>query len=501
MKQITPKTIVCIKKTVASLLFLLMASWIEAQPNYSFVQTSETTNELQGHKHLLIKGELLVPEDRQKPKALMLHLPVLIIKSLAQSNSEPIFWFDGGPGASNILSLDKIKHVQQQQLMAQHDFVCIGYRGTDGNVLLHSKKINKAFKGTGHQLLSDRSLDKIEHEIKKYTAQLQKKGININCYTIMDVIDDMEAARLALGYKKINCISVSYGTRVALLYSYKYPEALNKTVMIGACPPGYFLPRAEQAELTIGQYDSLYQLQASATNTYSIKTAMQQAFDNMPKRWSVYKLDKDKIKAGTMGALYTKGFSIWAFNEYLRAAYSGDYRGLFLLQKLYDRTTRSFIGDIYAKTVSADMSNDTSASFPGRDELRQSKTLLGNNVAVIYGSTAKLWNIQSIPAAYKTCRLSETETLVISGALDFRTPATITEKALMPFLRKGQHLVLKNSSHTDILQNVMKSPDFLHTYFDKNKIDSALITPASALDFSPAKPIGKLKLFVIGLLL
>lgn len=483
-------------------LFMVMGTQLlKAGLGDSLILKSKTIIELYGRKHVLLKGELLVPEDRSKPEGKLLRLPVQVIKASVSVDAEPVFWLDGGPGASNILKLNKIKVARQQQLMEHHDFVCVGYRGVDGTVKLRSKKINKAFKGSGHRLLSDRSLDKVEQEIRTYVTRLKDNGVNINSYTIMDVMEDMESARLALGYKKINLIAVSYGTRVAQVYAYKYPDALKRVVMIGVSPPGSFLVKADQTQRALYQYDSLYQALVAGRDTHVIMKAMQKAFERMPRRWSVFRLDADKIKAGTTGALYARGFAVWACNAYLSAAYLNDYRGLFLLQKLYDQTTRACIGDMYAKTVSADMRTDVQGPFFSRNELRHTTTLLGNNVAVIYGSTAHLWNIRSIPEVYKTARFTDVETLLVSGELDFRTPPGLTEKELMPFMKRGRHVVLTGMSHSDILQSVMKSTHFLYKYLEEGKVDVSLVDPLPPVDFRPAKPMSKLKLFVIGLVL
>jgi pimeloyl-ACP methyl ester carboxylesterase len=43
---------------------------------------------------------------------------------------------------------------------------------------------------------------------------------------MVDVIADFENARNALGYDRINLMSASYGTRVALLYAYLHPATV-----------------------------------------------------------------------------------------------------------------------------------------------------------------------------------------------------------------------------------------------------------------------------------
>lgn len=446
-----------------------------------------------GITYTTIEGTIDVPEDYTNPSGRRLQLPFFVVKSNSEKPAEPIFWLDGGPGGSNILNEKKIAVSSPAKLLANHDLVCVGYRGVDGSTVLKSDKVNKAMKGLHHKMLSDESLNNIEVQIKKYCTQLKNDGIDINNYTILQVIEDMEQVRKLLNYQTINIISASYGTRVALLYSYKYPEVLKRTVMIGACPPGYFLTRPEQAEFTLAHYDSLYQLQYGQG---SIRDAMRKAFQQMPKRWSGFRLDADKIKTGTMIALYARDFAMVAFDAYFKAVNKGDYSGLFLLQKIQDMNSGAVIGDIFSKTVSADIidSADYSNYLKTNDQ-----TILGNNIATIYQSMANVWAIKSIPEEYKKCRMSDSETLIISGDLDFRTPAYITEKELMPYLTHGQHIVLQNMSHRDIFMNVMKSPDFLSNYFDSGIADKKSISSIEKIDFTPKSKISKPKLFFVGL--
>ncbi|NOS90709.1 MAG: alpha/beta fold hydrolase, partial [Cyclobacteriaceae bacterium] len=226
------------------LLVLFQNSFSQSREQFTLL-TKETV-EIQGIKYVLQKGQLQVPEDRTKPNSRILTLPIKIFKSNSENPTEPIFWLDGGPGASNIPSVGSLSSAPvSSELLKNHDIVCVGYRGADGSTILNSKKVNKSFKGLNHQQLSDKSLDNIQTKMNEYLAELKKKGIDINKYTMVDVIDDIEFARKAMGYKSINLLSVSYGTRVALLYSYRYPQALNRTVMIGPNPPGHFIWQAE----------------------------------------------------------------------------------------------------------------------------------------------------------------------------------------------------------------------------------------------------------------
>lgn len=71
----------------------------------------------------------------------------------------------------------------------------------------------------------------------------------------------------------------------------------------------------------------------------------------------------------------------------------------------------------------------------------------------------------------------------------------------MPFLKNGRHVVLKNMSHSDILLNVMKSQDFLYQYFEFDKVDESLIGSVPIVDFTSKSKLGKIKIFVAGLVM
>lgn len=485
-----------IHKTIVLSVFLLLnlnTSCSQQLPTEGIKNGLPITIDQQTYQTL--EGYINVPEDRLQPNSRRLLIPFLVIKSSSKHPSHPIFWLDGGPGGTNILSIQKIAQSHPGQILANHDFVCVGYRGVDGTVSLKSAKVNKALKGIGHQMLSQASLKEMEKQVSAYYRELKQSGIQIDHYNITQVIEDFEYARQFLGYQKINLLSTSYGTRVALLYSYRHPEVLHRSLMIGACPPGYFLPRAEFAEAMIHRYDSIYSAQKDANYKGSIKEAMKKAFREMPKRWATFKLDPEKIKAGTASALYNRGFATMAFDAYFKAAKNQDYSGLFLLQKIQDMNNIDAIGDVYCKTISAD------ASILIPEENRASaQTILGENMALIYQRTAKSWPIQPIEEHEARIQNTAVPTLVISGDLDFRTPAWITQKVLMPSLLSGQHLVLKNMSHLDILMNVMKSPAFLQQYFDTGRADASLLPTVDRIDFHSNASVSKAKIFVIGVI-
>lgn len=437
-------------------------------PQFVIEQSKEI--KIKKEKYLLITGYINVPENRNTNRTTFIQLPVIIFKSNNLNPLEPVFRLAGGPGESNIP-----KSISNTDLLNNHDFVFIGYRGVDGSVKLKSKKLAKALKGINNQLLSDMSLDNIERTAKEYLEDLKKQDIDISAYTIMDVIEDLEYAREALGYTKINLLSGSYGTRVALIYSYIYPHVIHRTVMNGSNSPGHFLWYPEKTEEILHKWDSIYKQAGKG----SIKEAMAVSFQNMPKKWSLFKLDKDKIKTGTFVFLFSTEMAVMAFDAYFRAAEKGDYSGLYLIQKAYDLfVPRNTWGDMFQKGFSADFDPDMNY----REFLRSfdETTILGANYALLLWGSSGTWQSESMPAAYKELRHSETETLILSGELDVSTPVDYTIEKLMPMMANAHHIVLGNMSHTDVAnaqpENYRK---VINEFFFSGLVNTAAYEPQS----------------------
>ncbi len=87
--------------------------------------------------------------------------------------------------------------------------------------------------------------------------RLQSEGVDLDGYSMMEVIADLEAARIGFGYEKINLHSESYGTRLAQIYAWKHPESLHRAVLIGVNPPGHFVWEPEMVDAQLAQYAEL----------------------------------------------------------------------------------------------------------------------------------------------------------------------------------------------------------------------------------------------------
>ena len=412
------------------------------------------------------EGFLIVNEDPSDTLSRKNMLPVLRIRSVSMNPREPIFWLNGGPGQSNM------SYCKLRGLLENHDFVLLGYRGVDGSIVLNCKNVKKSMKGIGSNLLSDASINSISKDLESLSKELTNQEIDIDHYTMMDVVADLEAARKAFRYEKINLLSFSYGTRVALIYSYLYASVLSRSVMVAVNPPGHFSWSPKKIDEQLDYYDQLF---ASDTNRYDgrpLSQSIRNALAKMPSRWTIFKLNPGKIKVITFAMLFQKQNAALVFHCY-RAAEKGDYSGLYVLQRFYDFMIPSMFvwGDLMAKA-----STEFDPDIDYISIMRDSTTIMGSPLSLlICGSAAGHWPVYLLPPELNRIRQSDVQTLLISGSLDFSTPADYATEELLPFLTNGKQIILREMGHVgDLLWLQRPAMDCLLTrYYDEGVVDES----------------------------
>jgi hypothetical protein len=243
--------------------------------------------------------------------------------------------------------------------------------------------------------------------------------------------------------------------------------------MVGVNPPGHFIWWPEKTEEIIQSYDSINKRLPNTDKTL-ITENIYKAFSNMPKRWSFFILDADKIKATTFILLYRKQTAVMAFDAFKNAAQNNDYSGLYLMQLAYDYLVPGMFswGDLLNKGASIDLNNKTDY----KKILTTENNKIGAPISLLIWGVAADWPTTKINNDYKKVKYSSTETLMIGGNLDISTPPEYATNELIPFMPNAHQVILKNMAHVDDLMYLQKNA-FDHlviNYLDNGKIDSSL---------------------------
>lgn len=423
-------------------------------------------------------GTLVVPENRDKPDSRLIEIPVIRIHSKGEKPAEPVFGLTGGPGMSNM------KWKPLDSLLANHDFVMVGYRGVDGSSVLDCPEIKKALK-TDDDLLSEQALRNIGKSWTDCANRLTNDGIDINGYTIMEVIEDTEAARTALGYERINLLSESYGTRVAYLYSVKHPESIYRSAMIGVNPPGRLHWEPETIDAQLKYYSDLWSKDPAMTKrSPDLLNTIRDVIQNMPKKWLFFSINPGKVRTVTFALLYHRTTAAVIFDAYI-AAKNGDPSGLALMSLAFDYVMPPMFtwGDLASKAVSADF--DPSRNY--MTELDPPDSVLGSPLGKLLWGPLSLasWPVKPISGEYRRLQYSDVETLLISGSVDFATPAEYATKELLPYLRNGHQVILSEIGHVnDVWKLIPATTERLLTTFYNTGVPDTSLSTYTDMDFN-----------------
>lgn len=420
-------------------------------------------------------GTLVVAENRRNPDSRLIALPVRRIPSLSQSPLDPIFWFEGGPGAPNQMLYPT------DGLIESHDFIMVGYRGLEGQVYLQCPEIGDVLRSTDGDYLGDNALAGYAQAARACGDRLNAEGIDLNGYSMNQTIADNEAVRKAMGYERINLFGNSYGTRLQMLYQWLHPDSIHRNLMVAVNPPGHFLFDPASLEELLGRYSDLCAKDAHCgARTSDLFATMQQVSQQMPESWMGFDIDPQMVNFITNISLHESmqfpgepplnGPA--AIDMWLDAA-EGDSSGMALVSLLapFILPVAFEWGHFLAMGGSAPDFND-----PNRDYIAEltPDTVIGSPLSLFMWGMAAGWpatDDQSVGEVQD----SAVETLLISGTLDGSTPMQHARDELMPHLSQGQQVFIEDQAHTETFWNSqpLARAQLLTAFFDRGEVDES----------------------------
>jgi pimeloyl-ACP methyl ester carboxylesterase len=431
-------------------------------------------------------GTLVVPENRADPDSRLIALPVTRIHARSDHPGEPIFPLWGGPGLTNM------KWPQASRFADNHDVVLVGYRGVDGSVRLDCPEVESALKHST-DFLGEKSFRAFGDAYRACADRLTDDGVDLAGYGLPQRVDDLEDARIALGYDRIDLLSESAGTRTAMIYAWRYPESIHRSVMVAVNPPGHFLWDPQTIDEQIGRYADLCSKNESCSKrTDDLAASMRRTVADIPDRWLFLPIKEGNVSVSSFYGLMESTMESaplaapMTLDAWLSAA-EGDASGFWFQSLLADLAfPGSFVWGEYAATASAD-------AQAGRDYFSSGGQERDSNLG--YTATAFGWGggrmIDAWPSAedeseYSRVRTSEVETLLIGGALDFAAPPQGATKELLPYLPSGHQVVLPGFGHTTSFwtEQPEAGSRLINTFFDSGEVDDSIFKPQS-VDFTP----------------
>ena len=423
-------------------------------------------------------GTLVVPENRASSKSRLIALPVTRVLARSSHPLAPIFHLNGGPGITNMT------FPQASRLAAQHDVVMVGYRGVEGSSVLNCPEVTAALEDSA-DYLGKASLSAYSQAFASCAQRLERSGVDLAGYTLAEQADDIEAARVALGYHRIDLLGESAGTRLAMIYQWRYPNSVDRSVMVGVNPPGNFIYSGAEIDQGIERYSALCAKQPSCrARTGNLAASMQHTAAHMPSSWYSLPIKPGNALVGTFLGL-TEATSVdsplsgpMTLDSWISAA-QGDPSGLWLLSTMANLTLpQSFVWGEFASIGMADAQPVERYFSSGADR----GSIIGNPLGEFLwgaGGMAHAWPANPGENQYTSVQNSNVPTLLIGGTLDFETPAQNATKELLPHLSNGHQVILSGLGHVDDFDSYepSASTQLLTKFYATGQVDTSRYTP------------------------
>jgi pimeloyl-ACP methyl ester carboxylesterase len=431
-------------------------------------------------------GTLVVPENRADPDSRLIAVPVTRIKARSENPAEPIFRLEGGPGLTNM------EFSKASRFADDHDVVLVGYRGVDGSVRLDCPEVESALKHST-DLLGEKSLRAYGDAFRACADRLTADGVDLAGYGLPQQVEDLEAARKAFGYDRIDLLSESAGTRTAMIYAWDHPESIHRSVMIGVNPPGGWLWDAKMTDEQIARYAKHCSEDGSCSGrTDDLAASMKRTMADIPDRWLFLPIKDGNVRAASFYGLAETTLEAapisgpMTLDAWLAAA-DGDASAFWLQSLLADFAfPGSFVWGQMAAAARLDAQAATESFASGR---RRPEANLGDAATAFIwggGELAEAWPSAPDENDYSRVPTSDVETLLIGGELDVATPPQAATKELLPHLPNGQQVVLPGFGHSTSFwtEQPEAGTRLINTYLASGEVDDSLYEP-QAVDFTP----------------
>ena len=445
-------------------------------------------------------GTLVVPENRHTAHSRLIALPVTRVLARSAQPGAPVFRLEGGPGLTNMNFPDA------SRFAGHHDVVLVGYRGVDGSSRLDCPEVISA-REHARDFLTEQSYRADAAAFRACAHRLQRSGTDLAGYTLPERVDDLEAARQAFGYQRIDLLSESAGTRTALIYAWRYPARILRSVLIDVNPPGGFLWDARTTGEQIERYAALCAKDAScASRTPDLAASLHSAYQHTPGRFWFLPVRKGTAQTTAFWGLMqatsaAEPISAPMTIDTLLSADRGDGSGSWFLALMGQLTfpTAQVWGDVAAvgrsdaafaqRFFATHADHGSVIGAPGTDFVWAGGKLLGS------------WPASPDENQYTHVPDSNVDTLMIGGNLDFATPPQNATRELLPHLPNGHQVILTDLGHTGDFWNYepAASRHLVNTFFDSGRVDASVYTH-NRVDFTPGMTQGTIATITLGAL-
>ena len=221
-----------------------------SRPTRQIVKRSVQLKTVDGVTFDAYLGFLHVPENRSNPDSRMIKVAFMQVLSPAEGEKTPVFQFHGGPSDNAYLfkrvPIEVMENLEATDPVLIHfpfrsrafreyldftDVVLMDDRGMG-----HSRPrltCSESPKSRDYLQPADIQRQVISSFIERCAAEHTAAGADLAGYSLVEITDDFEDLRRALGYGKVVLQGLSFGSQTAFSVMRTYPESIERAYLAG----------------------------------------------------------------------------------------------------------------------------------------------------------------------------------------------------------------------------------------------------------------------------
>lgn len=183
-------------------------------------------------------GFVTVPERHNQPNARTIRLTVVRFRSLSSTpDPVPMIYLSGGPGGKNE-GLVKYFDTAFTGVIGARDVIVFDPRGVGMSqpALECPEAIAQQFEDYTQRLRANDRDDHLVAAALRCRDRLVGQGIDLAAYTSAQSAADVDDIRTALGYRQVDLLGISYGTRLALTVVRDFPTIVHSILLDSVVP-------------------------------------------------------------------------------------------------------------------------------------------------------------------------------------------------------------------------------------------------------------------------
>ena len=397
-------------------------------------------------------GTLEVYEDRAAQKGRKINLNIVVLPATtAQREPDPFFYFAGGPGSAS--TEDAAGIAQAFAKIREHrDLVFVDQRGTGRSNPLNCDLFNpndpQSYLGYFFPL----------DDVRKCRTELESKA-DLKLYVTTIAMDDIDDARAALGYDRINIFGASYGTRAALTYLKRHPQHVRTLLLQGVSPTNHFIPGdfPKQTERALQGVLSECVADLECNKAFpNIKAETQAVLAQLIKGPVEVEIQKpqstDRVKVKLSRDLAAEAIRYLLYSPVpasrvpliIHLAAQGDF--VHLTRAALEFRTNLVATGSNGMYLSVTCAEDLPWIKPGEGERMAANTFLGDYRLREQREACALWPRATIESDYSQPVQSDVPVLIVTGEWDPVTPPSNGD-ATAKSLKNSVHIVVPHVGH------------------------------------------------------